>query len=902
MNIKSLLTAAACACVSSAFAYDTPTMGWSSWNAYGFRINEDIIKAQADAMETKGLRDAGYVYLNIDDGAFCGRDESGRLRIHPTRFPNGMKTVVDYIHSKGLKAGTYSDAGANTCASFWGGDLDGIGTGLYGHDEDDIRMLFGELGFEFIKVDFCGGDAAQNADRLQLSEKERYTAISEAIAKHAPEGARLNVCRWAYPGTWVKDVASSWRVTQDIYLGWASVADIVHQNLYLSAYAGEGRFNDMDMLEVGRGMSAAEDATHFAMWCMMSSPLLLGCDLSAMTDDALALVTNPELIAINQDPLALQAQVVGRQGQAYVLAKDLDTLRGTRRAVALYNPADVAVEMEVDFYDLELGGKVEMRDAIGRTDLPAAEGYWRETVAPHSTRVYVVEAERRLPRTVYEAETAWISAYQELENNQAARTGIYEEADGLSGGAKASWLGQSKENDLRWKHVWSENGGEYTMTVRFISGADRRVNVDINGATVASFNGNSGGWTAVATIDIPLTLRAGDNEIRLWNDSDWMPDIDCMLLTERGSLDYWRHALEKALRRAAQFDSATLPPAMQPLLADAIEANGGSHASRADYEQAIADIEAALAEAEAAVREYSSLLKLRAVAEANMLATEAGSARETLADAILACDEDILHAKSSAEVASAADVLADAMRCHLADADAVLSDGASWDATILLSNPDFDSSAEGWSGNATVSWACAEHWNKTFDTAQTIYGLRKGHYRVDVQALYRVSANDGGTQYVGRYEKIPAVAYANDSTAAIASLYSVKVKDYPELAVLSGTHVLLGYVNSMYGASRAFALGLYENSIDVMVEDGNLTVGVRSDSAKGDCWCCFDNFRLTYLGNSEAGIESVEAAAGNSIKYYDLRGIPVAAPQAGAIVIRVSGDKAGVVRIRDFRF
>ena len=126
-------------------AYETPTMGWSSWNAYGFKISESIIKSQADAIVSTGLKDAGYIYVNIDDGFFGGRDNEGHLLIHPTRFPNGMRTVVDYIHAKGLKAGIYSDAGKNTCASYWGGDQIGVGVGLYGHDQEDIDLYFKDL-------------------------------------------------------------------------------------------------------------------------------------------------------------------------------------------------------------------------------------------------------------------------------------------------------------------------------------------------------------------------------------------------------------------------------------------------------------------------------------------------------------------------------------------------------------------------------------------------------------------------------------------------------------------------------------------------------------------------------------------------------------------------------------
>ena len=151
-----LLLVLSCSCLVLS-AQESPLMGWSSWNAFGFQISDQIIRQQADAMVSSGLKDAGYTYINIDDGYFGGRDEDGNLLIHPTRFPNGMRPVVDYIHSLGLKAGIYSDGGQNTCASYFGGDTIGVGVGLYGHDKADCRLFFHDLDFDFIKIDFCGG-------------------------------------------------------------------------------------------------------------------------------------------------------------------------------------------------------------------------------------------------------------------------------------------------------------------------------------------------------------------------------------------------------------------------------------------------------------------------------------------------------------------------------------------------------------------------------------------------------------------------------------------------------------------------------------------------------------------------------------------------------------------------
>ena len=151
---------------------DPPVMGWSSWNTYRIHINEALIKKQADAMVSQGLKEAGYLYVNVDDGFFGWRDENGKLQTHPERFPNGLKCVADYIHSKGLKAGIYSDAGSNTCGSIWDKDPNGVGVGLYGHEKQDADLFFNEWGFDFIKIDYCG--AGQS---LALEEQKRYTEI-----------------------------------------------------------------------------------------------------------------------------------------------------------------------------------------------------------------------------------------------------------------------------------------------------------------------------------------------------------------------------------------------------------------------------------------------------------------------------------------------------------------------------------------------------------------------------------------------------------------------------------------------------------------------------------------------------------------------------------------------------
>ena len=538
-NVKSravsFLVAALCA--GSLMAQDKPTMGWSSWNTFQLNISESVIKTQAGAMRQKFLK-YGYDHINIDDGYFGGRDkETGQLLIHPTRFPNGLKPIVDYIHRLGMKAGIYSDGGKNTCGNYHGGDKTGEGVGLYGHDQQDCDFFFKELGFDFIKVDFCGGVDYHNSEHLNLDAETRYKAIAKAIANTGRTDVRMNVCRWDYPGNWVQSVAASWRTTGDINPSWGSVKDILKQNLYLSAYCYGGHYNDMDMLEVGRGLSKEEDRTHFGMWCIMSSPLLIGCDMTKLSNETLALLRNTDLIALNQDDLCIQAYVVQHVGDTYVLVKDVETLYGTTRAVAFYNPSDLSADMSISLEDLDLDGTVQVRDLYEKTDLAPVTEKLTATVPAHGTRIYRLQAERRLERTLYEAETAYLGKYQEIFNHQTYKSGVYEENNSCSGRALATWLGSDPKNDLQWRNVLSDQGGDYIMTLRYISGESRNITVNVNGKDVKTLSCNSGNWNTVSSQTLTITLQQGENIVRLYNksSSSWMPNIDCMTLKPVGS-------------------------------------------------------------------------------------------------------------------------------------------------------------------------------------------------------------------------------------------------------------------------------------------------------------------------------------------------------------------------------
>ncbi|MCQ2203574.1 MAG: alpha-galactosidase [Bacteroidales bacterium] len=521
--------------------YETPTMGWSSYNTFGIDINEEIILGQANALVEKGLDKAGYRYINIDDGYFGGRDkQTGRLLIHPKRFPNGMRYVVDHIHALGLKAGIYSDAGTNTCGNYWGKDSIADYVGLYGHDQQDCDMFFKEMDFDFIKVDYCGGTTWQNFYSYGLDEKERFTQISEAMKNTGVKGLRLNVCRWDYPGTWVSDVATSWRMSVDINCSWPSIRGIIDQSLYLSAYASPGHYNDMDMLEVGRTLTQEEDRTHFGMWCIMSSPLLIGCDMRTLSQETIDLITNPELLALNQDTLGLQAYVAKNYGNgAYALVKDVETRYSMTRAVALYNSSDDAQELYLPYKEVDLQGQVKVRDLFERKDVEMPADGLSVTVPAHGTRIFKLTASQRNERNVYEAETAFLTKYQELKNPLAVGSAFYEKDDKCSGGAKVSNLGYAPANDLRWLDVESFEGGSYTVKIR-IAPTDKALQIDewdsfpggyqfflsVNGGEGNRIRFNADQTEATITIN----LKKGNNVIRLYDDRYLMPGIDCMTI------------------------------------------------------------------------------------------------------------------------------------------------------------------------------------------------------------------------------------------------------------------------------------------------------------------------------------------------------------------------------------
>lgn len=377
----------------------TPLMGWASWNCFRTGINEELLKKQADALVSTGLAECGYEYLNIDDGFFGGRGADGKVRIHGKRFPNGIRVIADYAHSLGLKAGIYAEGGDKTCGFYYDQEgQNGDNVGLYGHEEEDLRMYLQEFGFDFIKVDWCGGL------RMGLDEKTQYTKIGRIIEQIRQETGRTivyNVCRWQFPGEWVVGVADSWRTGADIQPEFSSILHQIDNIKPLGKYCGPGHVNDLDMMQLGNGLTEEEEKTHFSMWCMMSTPLMIGCDLTQIPESTLNILKNRELIAVNQDPLCQQAfltkQIFDGNGESAgeIWIKNLGKEHSEKKAAAFLNRSSRELEITVSPEELGLSGRViAVRDLWAHKDLKnELQQAYRMTIPPHGIAVYKIEAE-----------------------------------------------------------------------------------------------------------------------------------------------------------------------------------------------------------------------------------------------------------------------------------------------------------------------------------------------------------------------------------------------------------------------------------------------------------------------------------------------------------------------------
>ncbi|MCU4164023.1 glycoside hydrolase family 27 protein [Carboxylicivirga caseinilyticus] len=319
----------------------TPPMGWNSWNTFGTDINEKLVKDIADAFVETGLKDAGYEYLVLDDGWMAmERDENYNLVPDPKKFPNGMKAVVDYVHSKGLKFGIYNCAGNKTCAGY---------PGSRGFEYQDAK-LYAEWGVDFLKYDWCNTE--------NLNAKGAYQTMRDAL--HATGRPILfSICEWGDndPWKWGEEMGHMWRVTGDIINCWdckvghgtwssLGVWPIIKLRKDIRKYSGPGHWNDFDMMEVGNGMPVGQDRVHFAMWVMLSSPLIMGNDLRSASEETIEILTNEEVIAVSQDKLGIQAYCHSDEGKIEMWAKPM---ADGEWAFAIVNMSEEPVEIDHDW-------------------------------------------------------------------------------------------------------------------------------------------------------------------------------------------------------------------------------------------------------------------------------------------------------------------------------------------------------------------------------------------------------------------------------------------------------------------------------------------------------------------------------------------------------------------------
>jgi len=362
----------------------TPPMGWNSWNKFQCNVSESLIKETADAIVRSGMRDAGYQYVVIDDCWQVSRDANGNIVADAQRFPSGIKAVADYVHSQGLKFGIYSDAGTGTCQNRPGGR---------GYEFQDARQ-YAAWGVDYLKYDWCNHSTQDSA--------ASYSIMRDALAKSG-RPIVFSLCEWGStkPWLWARDVGNLWRTTDDIVDKWQGsekwgglgMIQIVDLQDGLESYAGPGHWNDPDMLEVGNGgMTATEYRAHLSLWCLLAAPLMAGNDIRSMSDEIRDILTNKEVIAIDQDPLGRQGRRVKRVGDTEIWAKEMSD---GSRAVGLLNRGSAEQQITLNWTDIGYPAhlRASVRDLWQHKNLESPKGSVEESVPSHGIALLLIRPE-----------------------------------------------------------------------------------------------------------------------------------------------------------------------------------------------------------------------------------------------------------------------------------------------------------------------------------------------------------------------------------------------------------------------------------------------------------------------------------------------------------------------------
>lgn len=365
----------------------TPPMGWGTWNHYGKNVKEEDVRRNVEALKKLGLDKYGYVYINIDGSWEGARDESGLLHPNPARFKD-MKEMGSYIHSKGLKYGVYSSPGPLTCGGF---------QASYGHEEQDARM-FADWGADYLKYDLCSfrvymkaaeQKSGNHADSTK-AQIEAYEKMHQALIK-AGRPMLYALCQYGidYVQDWAPKVgATMYRTTNDIKAEWESMTSIGFAQAGLAKYQTPGHWMDPDSLEVGNGnLNEEENKLHFSLWSMVAAPLILGNDLAAMDERTLAIITNKEVIAVDQDPMGKAGDRVWSIGELELWSRPLS---GGRMAVALFNRGNGVNTMTAKLSDVGWTGSAKVRDVWAHADLPTASDTIQADVPRHGVKMFVL--------------------------------------------------------------------------------------------------------------------------------------------------------------------------------------------------------------------------------------------------------------------------------------------------------------------------------------------------------------------------------------------------------------------------------------------------------------------------------------------------------------------------------
>jgi len=380
-----LISAAALAGQQNRFSGEslapTPPMGWNSWNKFGCNVSDSLVRGMAEAMVKSGMKDAGYQYVVIDDCWQVSRDKEGNIVADPQRFPEGIKALADYVHSLGLKFGIYSDAGTETCQGRPGGR---------GHQFQDA-LRYAAWGVDYLKYDWCHTSKTQDAATSYLTMREALNASGRPMV--------LSICEWGTAKPWLWGAGAGgnlWRTTDDIQDHWAGrekwpngsccsngVLAILDMQVGLAGFAGPGHWNDPDMLEVGNGgMTDTEYRSHFSLWAMLAAPLMAGNDLRSMRPEIRDILTNKEVIAVDQDALGREGERVAKDGDLEVWAKQL---KDGSRAAVLLNRGPSEQEITVNWQELGYPEHLsaEVRDLWQHKDVGKFTGKFSASVASH---------------------------------------------------------------------------------------------------------------------------------------------------------------------------------------------------------------------------------------------------------------------------------------------------------------------------------------------------------------------------------------------------------------------------------------------------------------------------------------------------------------------------------------